>query len=165
MAEVENLFCVPEIIKVVSQRLARDPDADCQDSADFVLKKISSELENQISLRVANEIKFRLNCFDEKAKGKDALCYALSSLCESIDVSALYSESEALFTQAVSQNDYLLSLRIYNRKSLARQLSNHLGLAQGQLAEFVVRLANSEGKLEIKNALKGYFGAFSEKIA
>lgn len=165
VAEVENLFCVPEIIKFVSQRLARDPDADCQASAEFVLKKISSELENQISLRVANEIKFRLNCFDEKSKGKDALQNALSSLCESIDVSALYSESEALFTQAVNENDYFLSLRIYNRKSLARQLSNHLGLAHGELAEFVVRLANSEAKLEIKNALKGYFGAFSEKIA
>lgn len=165
VAEVENLFCVPEIIKFVSQRLARDPDADCQAAAEFVLKKISSELENQISLRVVNEIKFRLNCFDEKSKGKDALQNALSSLCESIDVSALYSESEALFTQAVRENDYLLSLRIYNRKSLARQLSNHLGLAHGELAEFVVRLANSEEKLEIKNALKGYFGAFNEKIA
>lgn len=165
VAEVENLFCVPEIIKVVSQRLARDPDADCQASAEFVLKKISSELENQISLRVANEIKFRLNCFDEKAKGRGALRDSLTSLCESIDVSSLYAESEALFNQAVTENDYLLALRIYNRKSLARQLSNHLGLAHGELAEFVVRLANSEEKLEIKNALKGYFGDFSEKIA
>lgn len=165
VAEVENLFCVPEIIKVVSTRLARDPDADCQSSAEFVLNKINSELENQISLRVASEIKFRLNCFDEKSKGKDALHDALSSLYESINVDDLYNESEALFNQAVSENDYLLALRIYNRKSLARQLSNHLGLAHGELAEFVVRLANSENRLEIKNALKGYFGAFGEKIA
>jgi len=165
VAEVENLFCVPEVINIVSQRMARDPDADRQASANFVLKKINSELENQISLRVANEIKFRLNCFDEKSKGKEALRDSLTSLCESIDVGSLYNESEALFTKAVNENDYLLALRIYNRKSLARQLSNHLGLAHGELAEFVVRLANSEEKLEIQNALKGYFGAFSEKIA
>ncbi|SRR5690554_144588 len=165
VAEVENLFCVPEIIKIVSTRLARDPDADCQSSAEFVLNKIKSELENQISLRVASEIKFRLNCFDEKSKGKDALREALSSLHESINVDDLYSESEALFNQAVNEDNYMLALRIYNRKSLARQLSNHLGLAHGELAEFVVRLANSESKLEIKNALKGYFGAFEEKIA
>ncbi|MBA6411432.1 DUF4435 domain-containing protein [Pseudoalteromonas sp. 5Ae-yellow] len=165
VAEVENLFCVPEIIKVVSTRLARDPDADCQSSAEFVLNKINSELDNQVSLRVASEIKFRLNCFDEKSKGKDALHDALSSLYESINVDGLYNESEALFNQAVNENDYLLALRIYNRKSLARQLSNHLGLAHGELAEFVVRLANSENRLEIKNALKGYFGAFGEKIA
>lgn len=165
VSEVENLFCVPEIIKVVSQRLARDPDADCKASAEFVLKKISSELETQISMRVANEIKFRLNCFDEKSKGKDALRESLTSLCESIDISSLYAESEALFNRAVTENDYLLALRIYNRKSLARQLSKHLGLAHGELAEFVVRLANSEKKLEITNALKGYFGAFSKKIA
>lgn len=165
VAEVENLFCVPEIIKVVSHRLARDPDADCQASTEFVLKQINSELENQISLRVANEIKFRLNCFDEKSKGQDSLRDSLTSLFESIDISALYAESEALFNRAVTENDYLLALRIYNRKSLARQLSKHLGLAHGELAEFVVRLANSEENLEIKNALKGYFGDFSEKIA
>lgn len=165
VAEVENLFCVPEIIKIVSSRLARDPDADYQSSSDFVLNKISSELENQISLRVASEIKFRLNCFDEKAKGKNALSDALSSLSESIDIDALYSESEALFNQAVGEKDYLLALRIYNRKSLACQLSSHLGLAHGELAELVVRLANSENSVDIKQALRGYFGDFGEKIA
>jgi tRNA A37 threonylcarbamoyladenosine biosynthesis protein TsaE len=165
VAEVENLFCVPEIIKVVSTRLARDPDADCQSAAEFVLNKINSELEYQISLRVASEIKFRLNSFNEKSKGKNALREALSSLSESIDVDGLYNESEALFNQAVNEHDYLLALRIYNRKSLARQLSSHLGLAHGELAEFVVRLANSENRSEIKSALKGYFGDFGEKIA
>ncbi|KFN21177.1 DUF4435 domain-containing protein [Aeromonas bestiarum] len=165
VAEVENLFCVPEIIKVVSSRLARDPEADCQSSSKFVLNNIKSELENQVSLRVVSEIKFRLNCFDEKSKGKEALRGALSSLIDSINVDALYSEFESIFNQAVSEDDYLLALRIYNRKSLAKQLSKHLGLAHGELAELVVRLANSESKSEIKNALKRYFGAFEEKIA
>lgn len=164
VAEVENLFCVPEIIKVVSTRLERNPEDDCRVSIEFVLNKIKSELENQISLRVASEIKFRLNCFDEKAKGKNALSNALLSLSESININSLYSESERLFNQAVNDNDYLLALRIYNRKSLAGQLSKHLGLAPGELAEFVVRLANSESGVEIKNALKKYFGAFGEKI-
>lgn len=165
VAEVENLFCVPEIIKVVSSRLARDPEADFQSSSKFVLNNIKSELENQVSLRVVSEIKFRLNCFDEKSKGKEALRGALSSLIDSINIDALYSEFESIFNQAVSEDDYLLALRIYNRKSLAKQLSKHLGLAHGELAELVVRLANSESKSEIKNALKRYFGAFEEKIA
>src|SRR5690606_23883439 len=105
VAEVENLFCVLELIKVVRTRLSRDPDADCLSSSEFVLNKIKAELENQISLRVASEIKFRLNCFDEKAKGKGALSEALSHLLESINVDDLYSESEKLFNQVVNEGN------------------------------------------------------------
>ncbi len=165
VAEVENLFCVPEIIRIVSARLERDPDADCKSSFQFVLDKIGSEIENQISLRVASEIKYRLNCFHEQAKRKDALRDALSSLFEDIDIDALYDDSESLFKQAIDNNDYLLALRLYNRKSLSSQLSGHLGLAHGELSELVVRLANGENRLEIKHALKGYFGDFGANIS
>lgn len=165
VAEVENLFCVPEVLSIVSQRLMRNSEADQESVKDFVINRISSELENQISMRVASEIKFQLNFFDEKAKGLEALKGALQSLITDISIDELYEESRALFTNAVEGKDYLLALRLYNRKSLASQVSKHLGLAHGELAELVVRLANSDSRALIKEAIKPYFGEFSVKIA
>lgn len=164
VAEVENLFCVPEVIKIVSNKLARNPMEDLNAVASFVINRLESELEKQISLHVASEIKFRLNCFRDKTIGKDSLKTALVSLIDSIEVEELYNEQEALFNEAVEANNYLQLLKIYNRKSLASQISTILGLSRGELAEFVVRLVNGESKVEIQQALKNYFGDFADKI-
>ncbi|SFR38000.1 Protein of unknown function [Marinobacter gudaonensis] len=165
VAEVENLFCVPEVISIVSQQLMRNVETDKESVKAFVIKKIESELDNQISMRVASEIKFQLNCFDEKATGVDALKSALQALLSNISVDELYEESRTLFQRAVKEKDYLLALRLYNRKSLASQVSKHLGLAHGELAELVVRLANSDSRALVKQAIKPYFGEFSAKIS
>lgn len=165
VAEVENLFCVPEIISLVSERLVRNPEDDIKSVEEFVIGKISSELENQISMRVASEIKFKLNCFNEKAKGAEGLKQALDELTSNINIDDLYDESLSLFNQAIEGRDYLLALKLYNRKSLSSQVSKHLGLSHGQLAELVVRMANSDGSSGVKNALRSYFGEFSRRIA
>ncbi len=165
VAEVENLFCTPEIIKLVSERLARNPDEDVTNATDFVIGRISSEIEKQVSLRVASEIKYRLNCFDENATGKEPLKVALSDLASSIDVDSIYTENDTLIRNAVNNKDYLSILKLYNRKALAKQISSNLGLAHGELAQLVVRMANSSDGQVVKQALKPYFGAFAEKMA
>jgi ABC-type lipoprotein export system ATPase subunit len=164
VAEVENLFCVPEVIRVVSKQLLREEDDDVISVKKFVIKSIRDEIESQISLRAINEIKFRLNCFNEKAKGKGGIADELKRLTSSINIDEIYSENESLFSSAVANNDYELILRIYNRKSLSTQISKHLGLSNGELAELVVRIANSSNGSVIKEALKPYFGNFSDKI-
>lgn len=73
VAEVENLFCVKEILEIVSKRLARDADADFQAISDAIFLRLQGELETQVSLRAASEIKFQLNMFDEKKKGASEL--------------------------------------------------------------------------------------------
>lgn len=164
VAEVENLFCVPEVINLVSEKLVRNPAQDLQSVKDYVLRAISSELENQISLRVVGEVKFKLNCFDEKAKGINGIRAALKLLAEEINVEQLYNESLSLFKKVVDERDYLLALKLYNRKSLSSQVSRHLGLANGQLAELVIRMVNNDSNESMRRALKPYFGDFSSKI-
>ena len=164
VAEVENLFCVPEIVEIVSQILHRNPNEDSQSVKNFVIRKIQDELENQISMRVANEIKFQLCCFDEKAKGLDGLKDALTKLNNDIDIDKLYAESESLFQQIIGTQNYLLALKFYNRKSLPSQISKQLGLSNKEFANLVVRLAySSENSENVRNALKPYFGAFFNK--
>ncbi|HHR6405466.1 TPA: DUF4435 domain-containing protein [Providencia alcalifaciens] len=166
VAEVENLFCVPEIVEIVSQILHRDPNEDSQSVKNFVIRKIQDELENQISMRVANEIKFQLCCFDEKAKGLDGLKNALAKLNNDIDIDKLYVESESLFQQIIGTQNYLLALKFYNRKSLPSQISKQLGLSNKEFANLVVRLAySSENSENVRNALKPYFGSFFNKYS
>lgn len=165
VAEVENLFCVKEILQIVSKRLARDVNADFQAVSNTIFSRLQGELETQVSLRVASEIKFQLNKFDEKPKGAAALTSALLSLASAIDVGAIYSQALAEYNAVIASKDFEGLLSLYNRKSLSAQASGALGLINGELPEMVVRLAKGECRDEITNALKKYFGNFAPHMA
>jgi ABC-type lipoprotein export system ATPase subunit len=165
VAEVENLFCVEEVLQIVSKRLARDVVADFQAVSNAIFLRLQGELETQVSLRVASEIKFRLNLFDEKQKGATALMSALQSLTGGIDVGGIYSQTLAEFNAVIAAKNFESLLSLYNRKSLSAQAGGALGLANGALPELVVRLAKGDCRVEITNAMKKYFGNFVQHMA
>ena len=165
VAEVENLFCTPEILALVSARLARDVTADFNQAVTQVFKQLRNELDNQVSLRVISEVKFKLNCFDASARGVPALSTALQQLTQEIDVYALYAQFNEEFQNVIDAKDYRGLLRLYNRKSLPNQIGNALGLKSGELVELVVRLTRSDERSTFVAALKTYFGAFAPLVA
>lgn len=164
VAEVENLFCVREVLEIVSTLLERDVNTDFQSVSQEIFSRLKGELETQVSLRAVSEIKFQLNLLNEKAKGATALKMAVQSLVDDIDVEAIHAEVLAAFELVISTNDFEGLLALYNRKSLASQSSGALGLANGGLAELVVRLARGNYRDDVTNALKRYFGNFAVHI-
>jgi hypothetical protein len=165
VAEVENLFCTEEVLRIVSARLARDPSNDFQTVVNYVFKQLRSELETQISLRVIAEIKFLLNHFDASARGVTSLSAALQQLTQGIDVPALHAQFTAQFSAVLSTSDYKALLGLYNRKSLPAQISSALGLKSGELAELVIRLARTDDRAAIATAVKPYLGPFAAMVA
>lgn len=165
VAEVENLFCVKEVLEIVSNRLARDPVADFQEVSNTVFSRLQGELDTQVSLRASSEIKFQLNMFNDGQKGAPAIDAALQSLISSIDVNKIYLAAKALYVNVLQTKNYGELLALFNRKSLSSQVSTALGLANGSLPETVVRLAKGECKENITNALKPYFGNFQQHMA
>ena len=165
VAEVENLFCVEEVLRIVSKRLARDCSADFLAVSDAIFLRLQGELEAQVSLRVASEIKFRLNLFDAKRNGATELMAALHSLTSGIDVGDIYAKTLADFNLVIASRNFESLLSLYNRKSLPSQAGRVLGLVNGGLPELVVRLAKGECRIEITSAMKKYFGNFAPHMA
>lgn len=165
VAEVENLFCTQEVLKLVSARLARDAAADFKQAVTQVFKQLNTELDTQVSLRVIAEVKFKLNCFDAAARGAPALSAALQQLTQGINVPDLYSQFEREFQTVINATDYRGLLRLYNRKSLPNQIGNALGLKAGELVEFVLRLARTDERTAVVAAIKPYLGAFAPLVA
>lgn len=165
VAEIENLFCTEEIIKIASRRLARDPVADFQKVSDEIFKRLQDELDTQVSLHVASEIKFHLSKFDQNVKGESTLSDTLYELTQSVNVKQLYSIFMSTFTNIIANRDYEKLLSTYNRKSLTTQASGALGLRNGELPELILRLARSDCRDEIRAALKKYLGGFSSLVA
>lgn len=165
VAEVENLFCAKEVLSILSNRLARDPEADFNAVSNTVFDRLRGELDHQVSLRVSSEIKFQLNMFDTSQTGVQNINSALQTLAAGIDVNKIYEKIHMLYSNVLRTRNYEELLALYNRKSLSSQVSNSLGLANGSLPETIVRLARGDAKEEIKGALKPYFGNFQQHMA
>ena len=162
VAEVENLFCTKEVLEIVSNRLARNPDTDFQTVSRTIIGRLQGELDHQVSLRVSSEVKFLLNMFDASQTGATNINTALQSLISNIDVNQIYSDTNTLYSDVIQNNNYEQLLALYNRKSLSSQVSNSLGLANGSLPETVIRLVRGNCKESITNAMKPYFGNFQQ---
>jgi len=164
VAEVENLFCAQEILEIVSNRLGREAHQDFQNISDTIFSRLSGEIETQVALRVNDEIKFLLQMFDTSKRKEAEIQNSLNDVVSNIDVNKLYSENKQLLQGILQQRNYSDLLAVYNRKSLASQISPALGLLNGSLPETVVRLSKSDCGEVIKNALKPYFGNFQQYI-
>lgn len=160
VAEVENLFCVKEVLSVLSHRLARVAEDDYAKISRFAFDKFQSEFETQVSLRASNEIKFRLNIFDTNKKGAENIRIALQELMSGINVEKIYNEEYDNFTTIINEHDYDGLLKMYNRKSLASQIGSIYGLTKDGLPEMILRYLNSDAKDEFVNALRPYLGNF-----
>lgn len=164
VAEVENLFCTKEVLEIVSERMARNPNDDFQKISSKIFDGLKAELTTQVSLRASNEIKFQLNMFDASQKNADNLELALEKLFQSINVKKIYADTETLFNEVLRERDYVKLLALYNRKSLPSQISSLLGLTKGGLPETVVRLVKGDCKDKITIALTPYFGNFKQHM-
>ncbi|WFT52836.1 AAA family ATPase [Acinetobacter baumannii] len=164
VAEVENLFCTQEILKIVSKRLGRNFTQDFENVSNTLFSRLNGEIQTQVSLHVNDEIKFLLQMFDTSKKTEVEIQNSLNDLISNINVNKLYSERYQLLSDIIQNKNYAELLAIYNRKSLASQISPSLGLTNGSLPETVVRLSKSDCGNEIRAALKPYFGNFQQLI-
>lgn len=164
VAEVENLFCVPEVLRVVAQKMNLPVDETIKQAKSLIFQRLQDELENQISLRVANEVQFRLNKFDGKTKGQQNIKQEVERVAQSVDVVALYADAKTQFQQVTNNEDYLGVLRLYNRKSLANQISELFKLTKNELPHHILRLTQGENAEDLRQAFLSYLPSLGEHV-
>lgn len=165
VAEVENLFCVKEILKLVCERISKNFQDTFNEIIEFTINKLQSEFDAQVSLIAINEIKYQLGFIDEKAKNLNEIKSKVNALFESIDIEKIYKDICSEFQTIITDKNYDRLLEIYNRKSLASQVSSKLGLLNGELPEMVIRLLrDNTSREDVRSAMKPYFGNFSSHL-
>jgi hypothetical protein len=158
VAEIENIFCVPELLEVVASYLNFDNSSDiCQQIADFVIDKLEKDLQNQVAKRSASEIQFKLNKFNAKeSKEKTSLGKVFNNLVASIDVDEIYEKNLKLYKDIISSKDYKEALLVYKQENLHTMISPFFDLKSNGYLKLILRLLSSDRKNDIVAALKKY---------
>ncbi|MCT8125830.1 DUF4435 domain-containing protein [Alishewanella sp. BS5-314] len=156
VAEVENLFILPEVIKLACESLEYNHEEKQSEITSKILELLKSDLDVQISKRASGEIRHKLLSFNDKSNGLDKIKSSYTSVLSSIDVDSIYTEVAKEFDNVIASNNYLDMLRLYNRKSLLTFIGEVLGLKKGEYVSLIMRISKGKKSEEIISALNGY---------
>lgn len=165
VAEMENLFCTPEVLRVLCENLHHDFNVKYEEITNFVFDRLRSEINLQSSLHTISEIKHRLNLLSDKSKSASEIKSDLDALVTGIDVQAIFSDCEQTLQKALDDQDYVAVLRLYNRKSLASQIAPILGLKGEALIEYVLRILKGPDSQPMRKALMAYLPPMQPALA
>ena len=155
VAEVENLYLLPEIQEIVATHLALgNVPQVLEDFKNFLFDCFEKEKEAQITAICERELQYKLGRFQRNGNGIDILKSQYMTHIESIDVDKMYHTIEEKVNAMMERKNLYELLSIYNRKSLHRRVSKFFNLANDDYPQMVLRLLKTDKKEIIVNALQ-----------
>lgn len=156
VAEVENLFVVPELLEIMERELGCDVGT-AEAAKQFVVDLYNSCKAKQISEALSKEIAFQLSLFNlgnqqytnEEIREKINSCYT-------IDKIAAWREEKEKFFNSVNTLQEILSA--FNFKELSKKISSKFNLSDRDFPKRVINLLtkNKTTRTEILSALSAY---------
>jgi len=161
VAEIENLICRKEIIKVIADHLGYIYNEILKKVIDFIIEGLNKELELQITNKTEKIIEYKLGAYSKTSNNKQGLKNALTNTTSNIDIDAIYNNVEIEFRNAMETRNFDKLLLIYNRKSLVKRIGMFMGLKDKEYELLVVRLLKSDKKEDLIDALKTILPEFN----
>ena len=156
VAEVENLFVVPELLEIMERVLGCDSGV-AESAKQFIIDLFNNCKNKQISEALSKEISFQLSLFDlgrqqytnEEIKDKINSCYTIEN------IGSWRTEKETVFN---SVNTLPEILAVFNFKELSRKISSKYNLSDSDFPKRVINALtrNNTVKKEILAALSTY---------
>lgn len=117
VAEVENIFLLPEVIKLTARRRGRDPERVMRRVHKEVMRMFSQRTEEQVLQHVRHRVKREVECkIDARFKCITAMEAHLRNLVNKLQPRRHYNELREQFAAMVRDDDYEAVLRVFNHK-------------------------------------------------
>jgi hypothetical protein len=157
VAEVESLLVIPDALEAVAIQVRAPNVGEAVAAArNAVISELAKMLDQQALARALAEIQFRLNGFGPKIGRSDvaALENALRDYVSEIDVASAFLRCKQLLGDAVSANNYLAVLKLYNCKGIIAFVANSMGLKKEKYAQIVLDLVQEQPDGRLANAMR-----------
>lgn len=157
IAEVENIFLVEELIRLLASYLGRNPDEVVKKIKDYIVNtRFAKQIEKQICQSVVAHLKYLLSSIELSQKSDAEVKASLDAALESINYQGIKSEQEEKFHKALKECDYAGILRVFNEKGLINSIGNFFGLKNDEYCNTILYLLNGKLHKEIIEAVSKY---------
>lgn len=157
VAEVENLFLVEELIRLLATHLGRNPDEIFESVKDYVINdRFANQIDKQICQSVVAHLKYQLSSIELSKKSDEDVKTSLNAALHAIDYEKTKSEQETEFRKSLDRADYAGILRVFNEKGLSNSIGHFFGLDNKVYCSTILALLNGKMHSEIVDALVKY---------
>lgn len=148
VAEIENLFLVPQVIELVARKQSIDDvDALLQQTKEKTIEFLQLHIEEQALLftkkRCQNTINYICN---QSTETIDAYKTSLDGIVDMVKPQEEYNKSREELQKIIDDKDYLAALRVINNKGLLpfTNLPNAFGWKKQYYIDYVIRLIEAK---------------------
>lgn len=157
VAEVENLFLVPELLDIVNNILGFKDNSRVEKIKKYIVEdRFASEINRQICESVVSELKYKLSVAEISKKNEEEAKEALDKLYAEISYEEIKREYENKFKGISESKDYKKVLNVFNRKSLLMSIGHYFELENKSYCEFVLRQLGTSNAHIIIDAIALY---------
>jgi hypothetical protein len=157
VAEVENLFLVEELIRLMAEHMGKDLDAVFAEVKKVVIQqRFSGQIQKQICQSVVANLKYQLSSAELSKKSEEDAKNSLDNIIASLDYDKTKAEQESKFREALDSNDYKRVLRVFNEKAIVTSIGHCFGIENKQYCSIVLALLRGGKREEIVTALLPY---------
>lgn len=156
VAEIENLFCIEPILRIIAEHLELNADEKVNEVIDYLINSLNNEFDVQVSSKTEKIVEYKLGAYSKESNNQQGLIDGLTTTLSRIDIPLIYTETRNKYQNAIVSRNLNDLLLIYNRKSLPSRISSIFGLNNGQLPQLLIRLLKGSKKEDLLNSIKSY---------
>lgn len=157
VAEVENLFIVAEVIRLIALHMGKDADNVFDGVRKYVIEqRFANQINGQICEGTVAQIKYKLGCAEISKRNDSEARASLDAVLSSIDYDAIRKEQEQKFTEILDSKNYNETIKVFNCKNISASVGHFFGIDNKEYHRVVLALLHGEKHNEIVNALVKY---------
>ena len=157
VAEVENLFLVEDLIRLIADHLGQSPNESFAKIKEYVIHtRFAHQIDRQICQSVVAHLKYQLTAIELSKKDDDEAKNSLNTALQNIDYEKTKAEEESKFRGALCEDDYAKVLSVFNEKGLTSSIGHFLGLVDKEYCKSILALLNGKMRNEISDAISTY---------
>lgn len=161
IAEVENLFCVEEILNVINSHQGFTDFYNIDKVKKYIIEeRFSKQIKNQICKAVISEIKYLLSTYDLNGKDLDTVRGNFDSINNKILFEDIKKKIEERFENALNKKDYETILKLFNEKGLSKSIGLFFKIRNEDYCDLIIRLLKSKQSDDIVDGIKKYLPDF-----
>ena len=157
VAEVENLFLVEELLKIVNKIMGFSTQTNIEEVKKYIIdERFKKEIYRQICESVVSEMKYKLTTMSISNKSEEDAKLTMENAIKQISYDVIKSEQEKKFQEALNSGEYKNVLKVFNCKSLSTSTGHFFGFDNKAYRDFIIRKLNDEQAQDIINAIIPY---------
>ncbi|WP_234881378.1 DUF4435 domain-containing protein [Bacillus mycoides] len=156
IAEVENLFCIEEVLKAINEHFVFDTTERIEKAKKYVIDdRFENQLQQQIAKAVTSQMKYKLTTYDISGRRIEDVKNKIDSLVDYINFDTTSSEISEKFMGILETRNYSEVLKVFNEKGLSTTIGQCFSINNKEYCQLVLRLLR-KGNESIIGGMKNY---------